>query len=318
MLRIQPALLGVEMRKGQKFTQKKMLRWLENGRGTGAGADYTAWHRVSRDDPGSRGSSYWLPTIGHTRHADLLSDLERVASMFARMLPGLLEEREQFPLQTGLHLGLDEHGYERIFDPFSGTEVIAKKLGYRHPRHRDLGSAKALWVMSTDLLLVQVSDTDKVGKKKYLAVSVKQFNDIHKKRVRELLLIEKMYWNWQGIPWLLITEETYDDQVRQSLMKFSAHAFGLDPLPETLLTKIAKIVLAKCQGLLASRLDSIQATLNCNLQTAQAGFWQAVWKGLIPVNLAKVGWPTNPVEIISARDFWLQNPIVSRRSSWSE
>lgn len=304
------------MRKGQKFTYKKTIRWAQDGRGTGTGADYSGWHKVSRDDPGSRGSSYWLPTIGHTRHADFLSDGERVASMFARMLPGVLEEREQFPLQIGLHHGLNQFGYERIFDPFSGTEVIAKKLGYRHPRHRDLESAKALWVMSTDLLLVQKSD--EAGKKNYLAVSVKQSSAIHTKRVRELLRIEKMYWNLQGIPWLLITEETYDDQVRQALMKFSAHACGFDTLPEILLTKIATIVLAKRQGLLMSRLDSIQAYLNCNLQTAQAGFWQAVWKGFIPINLAKVGWPTNPVEIISVQDFWLQNPIASGRSAWTE
>lgn len=124
------------MRKGQRFTPARLVRWHNTGRGTGTGADYQPWHQVTRDDPSSRGRSHLLNwRFGRLHH--LLSDLELVAFGFASMLPGVTDLREQFPLACNEHqceLADYQGSHSGRLSP--GTLEIAEDLGHRHPAVR--------------------------------------------------------------------------------------------------------------------------------------------------------------------------------------
>lgn len=201
------------MRKGQRFTPARLVRWLDHGRGTGRGADYQPWHQVTRDDPGSRGRSHLINwRFGRLHH--LLSDQELVAFGFASMLPGVVDLREQFPLAHDEHppelaaYQVDRHGLT-----MPGTLQIAEDLGHKHPWVRK-GEDDEPWVMTTDLLLTLFN---RMGRSELLAISVKHADELSDKRTLELLRIEREYWRRQDVYWLLLNSTLYNDMVANAI-----------------------------------------------------------------------------------------------------
>lgn len=300
------------MRKGQRFTPARLERWQSNGRGVGTGSSYQPWHQVTRDDPGSRGRSHLVPwRFGRLHH--LLSDQELVAFGFASMLPELDDLREQFPLDTEEHP--DEIGAYRVGAPRSrpGTLAIATDLGIKHPVARG-GSACCPWVMSTDLLLTRAVGENTLG---LLAVSVKLDEELSGIRTRQLLRIEREYWTRQGHPWLLLTPRLHDPYVD------TAVRFGLPWALQPTETEISRdldcaSVTSELRGRsMRHAVRVICEALGTDASTAQIVIWKSVWRGDLPIDLARPMRPDQPLEFLSREAFWQQNPIVSGRSAWT-
>ena len=54
-----------------------------------------------------------------------------------------------------------------------------------------------------------------------------------------------------------------------------------------------------------------------SLDLAQRAVWQAIWRGELPIDLTR-GWrPHVPLKMVSPAKFAEFNPILSRRSAWS-
>ena len=137
------------MRTTRRFTPNLLRRWEEEGRGDGRKEDYEPWHQVTRGDPSSRGRSHIIYWVGTGRQHHFLSDGEAVAFYFSAMIPGLIDIREQFPLQTKeWRHELCEYSVLSPSRLYTGTEDIAKKIGVRHPSLVD-GENKELWRLST-------------------------------------------------------------------------------------------------------------------------------------------------------------------------
>jgi len=300
------------MRKGQRFTPAKLAKWHSTGRGTGTGTDYKPWHQVTRDDPSSRGRSHLLNwRFGRLHH--LLSDLELVVFAFASMLPGVMDLREQFPLSH------DEHPRElatydaRVSGEVLGTRQIAEDLGYRHPLAR-AGKDASPWVMTTDVLL---TIRNQAGQPELLAVSAKFSEEVAAKRTRQLLQIEREYWQRQGVSWLLLTPDLYTKAVSTAIRVGMPFTIGQPDVASELINDCSALASDLEGRTWLDCCDRIGRLFAVATQTAQCALWQSIWSGRLPADLARMVRAAAPLELLSPADFWQQNPIASRRTSWT-
>jgi hypothetical protein len=304
---------GMLMRKGQRFTPARLVRWHDQGRGTGRGSDYQPWHQVTRDDPGSRGRSHLINwRFGRLHH--LLSDQELVAFGFASMLPGVIDLREQFPLAHDEHapeLAAYQSGGQAQAAP--GTLEIAEDLGHRHPWVRK-GEDDEAWVMTTDLLLTL---TNEMGRRELLAISVKQADDLANKRTLELLRIEREYWRRQDVYWLLLNSTLYRHLVANAIRVGMPWTIGQPEVSPELLKACAGLASDIHGRSFRQSLELIGKKLNVDTHGAQCVMWQAIWSGQLPINLNRSMRINEALELLSPAAFWQQNPIASRRTAWS-
>jgi len=300
------------MRKGQRFTPAKLAKWHSTGRGTGTGADYQPWHQVTRDDPSSRGRSHLLNwRFGRLHH--LLSDLELVMFAFASMLPGLVDLREQFPLSHNEHPRELATYDARVSGEAPGTQQIAEDLGYRHPLTR-VGKDSSPWMMTTDVVLTLRSPT---GQTELLAVSAKYCEDLTAKRTRQLLQIEREYWQRQGVSWLLLTPDLYTKAVGTAIRIGMPFTVGQPDVPPVLLNGCSALASHLEGRIWPHCCELISRHFAVDAHIAQCVLWQSIWSGQLPGNLTRMVRMAEPLELLSATDFWQQNPIASRRTAWS-
>jgi hypothetical protein len=300
------------MRTQKRFTPALLKYFLLNERGTGTYADYIPWHRVSRSDLSSCGRSHLI--IWRERQRELLSDVEWNCVNFAAMLPNVLDLVEQFPLhQEDAPLEISRWDIRTNSKHHPGTLAIAKSLGIRHPRLQGTDE-EVLWTSSTDILLILETAS---GHKELLAVSVKA-ESVQKlgDRAKQLLLLEKTYWQMRGVTWLLITPSEFDPAIKKTLMRTAA--WGLAPLVDKHKLEIARRV-AMAMPLhpysdIVNHLSQLFGGQEFHL-LAQEALWQAVWFGLLPIDLRR-GWrPALPFQYISPDKFLAQNPLAARRSA---
>ncbi|MGZ5799372.1 MAG: TnsA endonuclease N-terminal domain-containing protein [Burkholderiaceae bacterium] len=302
------------MRKGKRFTPTKLENWQRNGRGAGVFSEYQPWHQVTRADPASRGRSHlanWS-TTGRTHH--YLSDGEAEVFGFISMLQNVIDIREQFPLS------LHDHPFEAAaynasasHKKSAGTLAIAEELGIRHPTISDKDET-APWIMSTDFL---VALENSPSERSLLAISYKLDSDLLSIRKRWLLLLENLYWQKQNVEWLLISPSLSLKSVRTTLR--TTLPWGV---PKTSEEIIPLQYLHKCAALapyfhgksLTTCLNVLIEELGEPMDFAQRTFWQAVWKSLLPIDLARPWNSSVPIHILEIAAFIAQNPIASRRS----
>lgn len=300
------------MRTQKNFNPKVLQRFAKEGRGTGTYADYIPWHRVSRSDPSSYGRSHLI--IWRERQRELLSDVEWNCVNFAAMLPNLLDLVEQFPLQQeDAPLEISRWDIRTSIKHYPGTLSVAQSLGIRHP-HLHGTDEEVLWTSSTDLLLILETAS---GHKELLAVSVKA-EPVQKltDRTKQLLLLEKKYWLMRGVTWLLITPSEFDPAIKRTLMRTAA--WGLAPLVDKhnleIARKVAMTMPLHPYSDIVNRLTQLFGGQEFHL-LAQEALWQAIWFGLLPIDLRR-GWrPSLPLKHISPSDFLAQNPLAARRSA---
>lgn len=301
--------MGKLMRKTKRFTPTVIARFVRQGRGTGTFEAYLPWHQVSRGDPSSEGRSHLLKWRDRLR--ELLSDGELGAQYFATMLQNLVDSLEQFPLsvEDSAH-PLVAYGQGDPGLPFSGTEALARKLGIKHPTVSGDGKTEQ-WKATTDLVLVFRAED---GRRQMLAIAYKTNDWKEGRRTKQLLSLEREYWEARGVTWLLITPETYEEQVVLSLRRTACWALG-DEVGIDRCSQAAQIARSLSGSSVTQVLRAIAVALGDH-ELAQRALWQAVWSGLLPVDLRR-GWrPHVPLRWLSKEEFLKFNPIASRRSAW--
>jgi hypothetical protein len=296
------------MRKGQRFTPKRLQKWLKQGRGTGTGQDYQPWHQVTRSDPGSRGRSHIVNSgLGRLHH--FLSDLELVQFTFATMLPGVVDMQEQFRLS--LDDELDAGCGSQVLEFRPGTQSIARDLGFAHPTLKKYEEMQP-WIMTTDLLLTFAAGS--IDRR--LAVSVKPKGGFDRRRQLELLAIEREYWLQRGVPWLLVTPAQYDLAVGRAICSGAAWVLGMPQVDEELVKACAIYVVGRQRPNFGQLMTELSAAIDADMTHAQCAFWQAVWRGYLPIDLAFSTRPAATVQLLEPAAYWDQNPIAARRSAW--
>ncbi|RFP28737.1 TnsA endonuclease N-terminal domain-containing protein [Duganella sp. BJB476] len=304
------------MRKKPLFTPRDLERFRERFRGTGIFEAFIAWHRVTRTDPSSRGRSHLQVWAGPSnewkpRHYEFLSDGELVAFHLATMHPGILDIREQFPLalDSGTH-ELNAYRDRFVDSTFPGTIELAEKLHMKHPIVTHKGDS-APWVLSTDLLLT-IRETG--GELKLLAVSVRPAIPWKDERAKELLNLEREYWTARGVQWLLITPTLYDPLVARNLHMTSCWA--LAPKCDQ---QLLQWMVEEQHGLNGENLTSIHRRcreMGTNADAVNRALWQGIWSSNLLFDLRRTRWPSAPFVLLSSREYWDRNPIVSGRTSW--
>jgi len=304
------------MRKKKPFTPERLMRWRNQGRGTGTQSSYTPWHQVTRDDPSSRGRSHLVPWHRFNRLHHLLSDLELVGMAFGSMLPDLEDLREQFPLATksSRHelLAYQTAGMPEFLPHCPGSLALASDLNIAHPVVRGEAGI-APWVLTTDLLI-----TRRVAnrQRQLLAVSLKYLDETLNSRQLDLLRLEREYWTRRGVRWLFITPRVFHPSVARALRLGMPWAMGQSPVPAEV---IAYCAAHATSWHLLSQLQvlcRLAERLRVSMHDAQCVFWQSVWAGALPIDLTWAGRISDSVRILDPDEFWSQNPIVSGRSAW--
>lgn len=296
------------MRTTKRFTPQVLQRFARQSRGQGIAKEYIPWHRVSRGDPSSSGRSHWLLSV-LGRHHHLLSDLERCCLFFIQATPGLFDVLEQFPIpmMEEPH-ALLRYGQASPTKIHQGTYQIAQDLKIRHPMIQK-GKDASLWQMSTDFFVTQKGHDNRLIP---LAISVKPDKPLTN-RQKQLLTVEKAYWNQSGVEWLLFTPALYHPQVKLNLERISC--WFTPSLSGDTLNHASAIVNSNSSLSLTDILAKISAT-SANPESAQWALWQAVLFGLLPVDLRIPIRPSRPLQLLPNDDFLALNPIAARRTAW--
>lgn len=298
------------MRTEKRFTPKVLERFLREGRGTGSYADYTPWHRVSRGDPSSKGRSHLI--VWRDRQRELLSDQEWGGLNFAGLIPNLVDLTEQFPLsQESAPHDLSRWYAGEGLKLFPGTREIAEMLGIKHPALTD-GDQTHIWTSTTDLLLILRNQRERL---ELLAVSCKP-SSVLSERAKELLLLERTYWAHRGVDWLLITPDQYEKSAALTLRRTSPWGFD-NPVSEREIRIACQTARSMPWHPYSDVIHHLTGSLGGETQrnAAQRALWQAVWRGLLPVDLRR-GWrPSQPLTLLSVEAFASLNPILARRSA---
>lgn len=297
------------MRTTKRFSPTVLSRFKKQGRGLGTFEEFIPWHRVGRGDPSSRGRSHLQ--MWRNRQRELLSDKEWIGLFFAISLRLLFDLLEQFPLsaEPAAH-ELLRYVVDASQTTFPGTIELAERLGIRHPTTSGSGITTT-WIMSTDLVLVLRTAS---GKLELLAVSIKSEEDLENKRTKELLTLEREYWTARGVTWLLITPALYDKRVALTLK--NTMPWALENFVSESDLQIAASISTELQGRsLTFAFERLTEKFG-DRDYSQRAFWQAVWRGKVPLDLRR-GWrPHQPIVLLSEEEFDLLNPIASRRSAW--
>lgn len=297
------------MRKGKVFTRALIQKWLDEKRGSGVFEDFTALHQVTRADPGSKGLSRIQNVNNSARPEHLLSDTEYGVYLFARMIPGLIDLREQFHLsQDDAKHELADYQISHDMRDFPGTLAVAKELGIKHSRIQN--NPEAPWPFSTDLLLTLKFN----NKLSLLAISIKPKGKLSK-RTQQLIAIESMYWQKRDVQFLLITPATYLDSVINNMKTYSAWGHGME-LDIGLLNQV-ELMSKELDGLpLFAAMKLVQDRLDLSYLNTQQVFWGSVWRGYLRIDLDRRATSGTAINILSKKAFWIQNPIASGRSAW--
>ncbi|UJW81194.1 TnsA endonuclease N-terminal domain-containing protein [Hydrogenophaga sp. SL48] len=247
----------------------------------------------------------------------MLSDMEQTCFHFITMMAGVEDCREQYPLSVdaSVHPLLD-YGFGNPLKQYPGTREIAKELGYRHPKTHGAG-ASCEWIQTTDLLVAlnHAHNPKAPSPKSMLAVAVKPTAELSK-RARQLLAIERRYWLARGAEWILITPELYVPEVKKTLEEISPWTTKTEPVSHTSQRLAAALAKEHCHRTFRDLLTVLECHFGSE-ELAKRALWQAVWNGLIPLDL-KHGWsPTRPLKLLDPTEFTKLNPVACRRSSWN-
>ena len=178
-------------RKTPKMTDKKIERYIKEGRGQGEGAEYTPWLKVGDFSSKGRGHRIKDPKTGRIHH--FFSDLEADFFWHLIWIDKITDIREQYPLL-----------------PIEEVEGIALMLGYKYPSE---GIENGRHVMTTDFLIT----VNELGSERTIARNVKYAKDLENIRVVEKYEIEKSYWENRRVELKIVTEQSFDRRMAQNI-----------------------------------------------------------------------------------------------------
>lgn len=161
-------------RRRRENSVENILKRRSKGRGAKTDNEYT---------PGI--FTYEIPSKGKVARVKGITD-NRTYHCLSQIEKHYLILLENDPLVTEIQ--------EQIFLVLADTLQIAQDLGYKHPQADGCATE-----MSTDFFFCK--------KDKWYAVAIKTKKDAAKKRVKEKLEIERVYWEQRNVQWVLVTEE---------------------------------------------------------------------------------------------------------------
>ncbi|RST76165.1 heteromeric transposase endonuclease subunit TnsA [Siminovitchia acidinfaciens] len=254
-----------------KWSDEKVVERIKQGYGSGSGMDYKPWIHVV-NGPTSKSFAQRPKGWKTNRKHQLLSILEFHTFLFFEWEEAVIDIREQYPLNR------------------TKTEVIAEKLGIKHPnfdRRNTKDKQQVLSVMTTDFLL-SVKNNDEIG---YIAIAVKPSEELDKKRTIEKLEIEKTYWEEKNIKWGIFTEKDLNDNFINNL-KFIHNHKG--PLPQferkyfdNLSAKLVKGIHENSDQVFQYFFDNFDGTFNLEEGTAISLFRYCLANKFIMTDMLK-------------------------------
>jgi hypothetical protein len=160
----------------RKWNETVYRKYLREGRGQGAGANYIPWLHVQDFPSNGMASRVRGTKTGRIHH--LMSNLETSLFFILDWSESVLDIREQYPI-------LD---IQRIIE-------IAESAQIKYPYDPQSGFP---YIMTSDFFIETVDGPT--------VVTIKTSSDLEKPRTREKLEIERRYWQSQGIKWSIATE----------------------------------------------------------------------------------------------------------------
>lgn len=162
------------------WDDNKLQKYINEGRGQGAGSDYKPW--ITIHDFPSKGISSRQLGWKSNRVCHFLSNHELRMFYLLEWCDDVIDIREQYPMNL------------------SDTMDIARRLGIKHPE--DIKS-KTPYVMTSDFMITLNID----GREVHLVRTVKPYPDLEKKNTIEHFEIERRYWADKGIDWGIVTDK---------------------------------------------------------------------------------------------------------------
>lgn len=204
-------------KKKYDWTERRVQKFIKQGRGKGAGPDYFPWITV-RDFP-SKGRVSRIFGLKTQRGHHFFSDLEYRFFIQNEWRDEVVDIREQFPLDRDM------------------THRIALRHLITPPVTRD-GTP---FVLTTDFLLDVHSD----GNRTEIAHTAKYSSALDDMRTLEKLEIERRYWKEKTVPWSIITEKDIDLTLVKNV-EFVRHEYDLTLIQEPFegcLHKLATLII---------------------------------------------------------------------------
>ncbi|MTI67147.1 MAG: heteromeric transposase endonuclease subunit TnsA [Firmicutes bacterium] len=167
----------------QKWNEKKLEKFIKEGRGQGEGKDYKPWLTV-QDFP-SMGIATRVMGKTTERMHHFFSNTQLKYFYLLEWEDSVVDIREHFPL-----LNIEE-SLDDIFD-LNLNKFVDK-------------DSEVPYILSTTFLITIL---DSQGNKKYAARSIKYSSELKKKITLEKLEIERRYWREvKGIDWGIVTNK---------------------------------------------------------------------------------------------------------------
>lgn len=160
-----------------KWNEKKYFSRLKEGRGQGHGIDYKPWIYIQ--DFSSRGKVSRVLGLKNERIHHFFSNHETSFFYIMDFKEDVIDIQEQYPLLDVLE-----------------TVRIAERIGIKHPRDN---KSKYPYVLTSDFVI-----TTRQG---CFVRTIKEAEELSKKRVIEKLEIERRYWKERNVDWKIITEK---------------------------------------------------------------------------------------------------------------
>lgn len=183
----------------EKWTEEKIAALQREGRGSGRGADYQPWIRVSDISSDGKSGRPWSKKTG--RKHDVLSDVERAIFFALEWSTEVLDIREQYPLDREL------------------TQDIAREMRVRHPHYP---GTHVPTVMTVDFMVTKASAEGATE----TAINAKCATDAEDESSLVKLEIQRRYFELVGVPHHLIFDTQLPKQkisnikwIRDALLK---------------------------------------------------------------------------------------------------
>lgn len=173
------------MRGPKKMTEQVIERYRKEGRGMGEGANYKPWINVGEFS--SSGRTHRIHSLKTGREHQLFSDVERDLFFLLEWSAGVIDIREQFPLDRAI------------------TLEIAASAGIRHPTYP---GTHIPTVMTIDFLVTKAHR----GKKILYGFDGKTSQEAENERSLEKLEIHRRFLDGMGFQHIIVLNTTIPTQ----------------------------------------------------------------------------------------------------------
>ena len=284
------------MSRRRRMNLAKIQKLIAEGRGQGAGPDYLPWKTIQECMSGDQRNRILGWKTG--RQHDYFRLLELYYHYTLDWSPIVIDIQEHFPLLSfNFKLPLEE------------TILIAKQCGIRHPIDEE--SKGPIPLTTNFVITIQQS----IGVKR-LARTIIKASDLSKKRIIEMLEIERRFWLARGIDWGIITEHQIDIDLAKNIDWVHPYRSSstLLPLNEITIHGISKTLtqmISECSEPLN------EVALNCDDRLGlEAGSSLAVARHLIANRqwIVEMSQPIHPSKKLALLGTALEEAQLRRRS----